>query len=191
MGPLDDEDPSWRPPFLEREKSSGRSISSLMRGRREDAAERTTRSFDRLDHPIPLVSESWRIAIMDCRSDTGGRILRANSRLPDYPRPRVRRRISSGGAGDPRGSRAAGLTLPVATCTLFDYRSRFEDRLIASSVETRKPSKEVVGSRVPAATAETTCRLPPGSLEIAPRTASSLCTVCRIYPIVPSEGIYA
>lgn len=52
-----------------------------------------------------------------------------------------------------------------SACTRFDYRSRFEDRLIASSVD-EEVAKEVVGelassSLVPTATATTTCRLPP------------------------------
>lgn len=57
-----------------------------------------------------------------------------------------------GGWGHGRGS----------TCTRFDYRSCFEDRLIASSVDEELGEEGRVGSRVPAAAAETTCRLPPG-----------------------------
>lgn len=55
-----------------------------------------------------------------------------------------------------------------SACTRFDYRSRFEDRLIASSVD-EEAEEEVVGSLVPTATATTTCRLPPGFREMDPR----------------------
>lgn len=41
-----------------------------------------------------------------------------------------------------------------STCTRFDYRSRFEDRLIASSVDEDLVEEGRVGSRVPAATAQ-------------------------------------
>lgn len=59
---------------------------------------------------------------------------------------RTRSRSRGGGNARrwwPRSSRTPGS--PYSACTRFDYRSRFEDRLIASSVD-EEAEKEVVGS---------------------------------------------
>lgn len=98
-------------------------------------------------------------------------------RVPFWTRSRSR------GGGNarrwwPRSSRTPGS--PYSACTRFDYRSRFEDRLIASSVD-EEAEKEVVGSPglVPTATATTTCRLPPGSHEMDPRHGRAGCDWIR------------
>lgn len=102
---------------------------------------------------------------------------------PSSDRTRIRSRITSRAEGKREGKYRRGerekkkeilLRTPrvflgvYAACTRSDYRSRFEDRLIASSVD-EEAEEEVVGSLVPTVAATTTCRLPPGDRGTDPR----------------------